>query len=437
MPENPNQPREYDAVLGGKNPPPVDGVVLGGLEGAKRSFANSDENYRLLALSQLINYRQEGWDLVIQALKDPSQRLQLAAYKLLRDISELKVKQAILEFNPYRFFECVYTIELNQYYDAAIAIHPDGKTLVCCDASDTSDEESQRNSSIIGGTSLDFKKWDLKTGKSLRTINKTFATRIKEYPEHLTFSSDAQTLAIVGFQHDKTIITEIWNLNTEQLSHLISGQPLGDSRIRRRNTITATTLSSDGKILASGNEAGHIIVWDLENKQNIDITKGHLQRITSVAINADTNILASASYDKPIKIWDFRTGSEIYTLVGEDTFDYNSNGALLAISPNGKTLITSDHHMPELIRIWDLRTGKEIHKLFSNTGPLRCFTLSADGKIFVSVSCGGYVNIWNLQTQELLAKLPHDATRTSVAISPDGQTIVSYIGKFIQVWRVP
>ncbi|WP_189525015.1 WD40 repeat domain-containing protein [Nostoc sp. 'Peltigera membranacea cyanobiont' 232] len=432
MPDNTKQPREYDAVLGGKNPPPVDGVVLGGLEGAKRSFANSDENYRVLALSQLINYRQEGWDLVIQALKDPSKRVQLAAYKLLGDISELKVKQAILEFNPYRFFECVYTIELNKYYDAAIAIHPDGKTLVCCDASDSSYEESQRDGSIVDGTYLDFKKWDLKTGKSLHTINKTFATRMKDYPEHLTFSSDAQTLAIVGYQHDKTIITEIWNLNTEQLSHLISGQPLGDSRIRTRNTITATTLSSDGKILASGNEAGQIIVWDLENKQNIDITKGHLQRITSVAINADTNILASASYDKPIKIWDFRTGSEIYTLVGEDTFDYNSNRVLLAISPNGKTLITSDHHMPKLIRIWDLITGKEIHKLFSNTDPLRCLTFSADGKIFVS--CGGDINIWNLQTQELLAKLP-DAT--SVAISPDGQTIVSYVGKLIQVWRVP
>ncbi|MEH2246993.1 hypothetical protein [Nostoc sp.] len=96
MSENPNQPREYDVVLGGQNPPPVDGVVLGGLEGAKQRFASNDENYRLSALSQLINHRQEGWDLVIQALKDPSQGVQLAAYKLLQDISELKVKQAIL-----------------------------------------------------------------------------------------------------------------------------------------------------------------------------------------------------------------------------------------------------------------------------------------------------------------------------------------------------
>ncbi|MEH2174956.1 WD40 repeat domain-containing protein [Nostoc sp.] len=433
MPDNTKQPGEYDAVLGGKNPPPVDGVVLGGLSGAKQRFASSDENYRLLALSQLINYRQEGWDLVIQALKDPSQRVQLAAYKLLRDISELKVKQAILEFNPYRFFECVYTIELNRN-DAAIAIHPDGKTLVCCDAGGSSFEVPQRDGSIIGGTYIDFKKWDLKTGKSLRTISKIFGTRVKDYPKHLTFSSDAQTLAIGGSQHDSTIRTEIWNFNTEQLSHVISGQPLWESETRRRNTLTAIALSSDGKILASGNEAGNILVWDLETKQNIYTIKGHSKNITSLAINIDAKILASASLDETIKLWNLITGGEIYTLVGHESINGHPYGVVsLAISPNGQTLITGDNHLPTRIRIWDLRTGKEVHTLFPNSGQLNFFTFNSDGKIFVN--CGGDINIWNLQTQERLAKL--SSYGKSVAISPDGQTIVSYVRKLIQVWRVP
>ncbi|MFN6461007.1 MAG: WD40 repeat domain-containing protein [Nostoc sp. DedVER02] len=432
MPDNPKQPGEYDAVLGGKNPPPVDGVVLGGLEGAKQRFASSDENYRFLALSQLINYRQEGWDLIIQALKDPSKRVQLAAYKLLRDISELKVKQAILEFNPYRFFECVYTIELNRN-DAAIAIHPDGKTLVCCDAGGSSFEEPQRDGSIVGGTYIDFKKWDLKTGKSLRTITKIFGTRIKDHPKHLTFSSDAQTLAIGGSQHDSTIRTEIWNFNTEKLSHVISGQPLWESRLRRSNTLTAIALSSDGKILASGNEAGHILVWDLETKQNIYTIKGqHSTNITSLAIDVDARMLASASLDKTVKLWNLRRGSEIYTLVERKSINIDSCTISLAISPNGRKLITGDNNLPTRIRIWDFLTGNEVHTLFPKSGKLSLLTFSADGKIFVS--CGGDINIWNLQTKELLAKLP-DAT--SVAISPDGQTIVSYIGKLIRVWRVP
>ena len=86
------QPKEYDAVLGGQNAAPSDGVVLGGIEGAKQRLVSGDENYRILALSQLINYGQEGLDLVIQALKDSSEKVQLQAYKLLRDIPEARVR---------------------------------------------------------------------------------------------------------------------------------------------------------------------------------------------------------------------------------------------------------------------------------------------------------------------------------------------------------
>ncbi|MBV6622314.1 MAG: hypothetical protein KI793_05045 [Rivularia sp. (in: Bacteria)] len=35
MPENPQEPQEYDAVLGGKNPPLPDNEVLGGIEALK------------------------------------------------------------------------------------------------------------------------------------------------------------------------------------------------------------------------------------------------------------------------------------------------------------------------------------------------------------------------------------------------------------------
>ena len=40
MPENPQESREYDAVLGGENPPLPDSAVLGGIEGVKRRLAS-------------------------------------------------------------------------------------------------------------------------------------------------------------------------------------------------------------------------------------------------------------------------------------------------------------------------------------------------------------------------------------------------------------
>ena len=54
MAENQNQPGKYDAVLGGKNPPPVTGVVLGGIEGVKRRLSNPVVEVKVAALSDAL-----------------------------------------------------------------------------------------------------------------------------------------------------------------------------------------------------------------------------------------------------------------------------------------------------------------------------------------------------------------------------------------------
>ena len=52
MTNNQNQPREFDAVIGGEAPPPVQGVVLGGIEGIKRRLSSSNIEARIAALSE-------------------------------------------------------------------------------------------------------------------------------------------------------------------------------------------------------------------------------------------------------------------------------------------------------------------------------------------------------------------------------------------------
>ncbi|MFL9453352.1 hypothetical protein AB0758_19755 [Tolypothrix bouteillei VB521301_2] len=40
MPDNQNQPKEFDAILGGQTPPPIESAVLGGLQGVKHRLTN-------------------------------------------------------------------------------------------------------------------------------------------------------------------------------------------------------------------------------------------------------------------------------------------------------------------------------------------------------------------------------------------------------------
>jgi len=95
------QPRKFDVVLGGKNPAPVTGVVLGGIEGVKRRLQSDISKVQTKALTDALNYGKPGLDVVIQALNSNSFQNKSFAGRLLKKLESDKAKQALLEYNPY------------------------------------------------------------------------------------------------------------------------------------------------------------------------------------------------------------------------------------------------------------------------------------------------------------------------------------------------
>ncbi|WP_413201250.1 STM4015 family protein [Nostoc piscinale] len=105
MTNNQNQPQDYDAVLGGQSPPPIDGVVLGGIEGIKRCLSNPVVNVRIAALSEALKYGDAGLDLVRQALQDESKLVRRFAYRLLKQRVEPQIIQALQAYKPWNLEE--------------------------------------------------------------------------------------------------------------------------------------------------------------------------------------------------------------------------------------------------------------------------------------------------------------------------------------------
>ncbi len=105
MSENQNQPKDFDAVLGGESPPPVDAAVLGGIEGVKRYLSSPVVKVRVAALSETLKYGDAGLDLLIRALQDESKMVQRSAYQLLRKRVEPQVKQALQGYTPWNLVE--------------------------------------------------------------------------------------------------------------------------------------------------------------------------------------------------------------------------------------------------------------------------------------------------------------------------------------------
>ena len=124
------QPREFDVVLGGKNPPPVTGVVLGGIEGVKQRLESEIVDVRIKALNDAFKYGDEGLDLVIQALENDSLQVQGFASRLLKEWGGEKGKQALLEFDPYLYFTKLDDWEVEEFNPEVGIMNPEGKAYV-------------------------------------------------------------------------------------------------------------------------------------------------------------------------------------------------------------------------------------------------------------------------------------------------------------------
>jgi WD40 repeat protein len=108
--------------------------------------------------------------------------------------------------------------------------------------------------------------------------------------------------------------------------------------------------------------------------------QGHKSGVTALAISTDGKILASGDGRGGLKLWDLDTGKETKSF--PITFN-NRTGAILslAISPDGKTLATGIGE----VAVWDLATGKKLHGLpFDSILGQNGVTFSPDGKTLIA-----------------------------------------------------
>ncbi|KAF3884882.1 HEAT repeat domain-containing protein [Scytonema tolypothrichoides VB-61278_2] len=129
MPDNQNQPKEFDAILGGQAPPPVESAVLGGLQGVKHRLTNPVVEVRIAALSEALNYGEAGLDVAIDALQDTAEQVQRFASRLLRQYGGVKGKQALLNHDPCLFFTTFQDWKIEAFPDFGIT-DPSGTAYV-------------------------------------------------------------------------------------------------------------------------------------------------------------------------------------------------------------------------------------------------------------------------------------------------------------------
>jgi WD40 repeat protein len=231
----------------------------------------------------------------------------------------------------------------------------------------------------------------------------------------LSFNPNSQILV----SHSAGGAIKLWNLKTGKLLRTLN-EKVYAAGVVAITPDAQTLVTVDHKAQANNKT---IKVWNLKTNKLLRTLNGHSQPVNHLEISADGQTLVSASNDKKVLVWNLKTGKRLQTINPQSTPIRS-----IALSPNGQLLATGGGEYVDQntskdtsIQLWDIKTGKLLATLEGQTSPISSIAIAPDGQTLVSVADS--IKIWNLRTKQLLHTIPGGSA--SIAISPDGQKLVT------------
>jgi WD40 repeat protein len=270
-----------------------------------------------------------------------------------------------------------------------VAFAPDGKQLVA------------------RWFATEVRVWDVETGKQLE--NRYSRAKSEEFTA-IAYSNDGKFLAL-GESASVTLV------NLKDASEKVLPLP-GRALIFHKESTLLLAMSPEKAVL-----------WDLKNGGAVKELSLGKEGESMVAFAADPNLklLGTGTFNGVIRLWDVATGKDLFPPTG-----HTARVNTVAITPDEKVAITGS--ADKSIKIWDLTMGKMVRSI---TFPNEVMTvlLGADGQLLL-IDIRDSIEVVDTITWKSVATIPKQRLATStVAISPDGKTIVSYKGSgVIELW---
>ncbi|XP_046435930.1 protein qui-1 isoform X1 [Neodiprion fabricii] len=247
-----------------------------------------------------------------------------------------------------------------------------------------------------------------------------------------------------------------------------------------RGPVTSLRVDSAGEVLVSGSYDATVCLWSLESFTLLN-TIPLPSPVTMLDVSTDSVFLLAACEDKKLYLRSLATGTEIHTLRGHQgpiksvclakdcrravaggvdgrvsVFDMHSGRLTKALPASPSADVTSvkvtekDDFLITAgggrVTYWSFRgeevaprptkSGGKQESLQPHGAPISCLDVSRDGAMAVTGGVDSLVNLWQLNTHELVSTLEgHIASVTCVAFSASGLFAASGSeDKTVRVW---
>ncbi|MEX2140951.1 MAG: hypothetical protein WD894_16930 [Pirellulales bacterium] len=230
--------------------------------------------------------------------------------------------------------------------------------------------------------------------------------RAASSPTDVAFTHDGSAVTIAT--HNQREGLRSWNVETGKELAVLKEVP---------HSALALAYSADGKWLAIGHSQPSVSLVDLETRTLKHAWGGFSSSLRWVDFAADGKAVVACDNSGTVSVFDPAKGKELRK------FAVGPSQALPALSPDGKTVITSSGNV---IDAWNIETGETVHPFEGHRSYVTHVAISPNGKLGCTFGQDYALRLWDLETGEqiYIQRRPPRYAAPTVAFSPDGQHLL-------------